>query len=70
MRGLGLDHRIFGDRLRWFRHLLVIGSDEAGLDRRARPCPAFEQAALDQQYILALAGRGHQALMGTTDMLM
>ncbi|MGY4486362.1 hypothetical protein ACVWWR_005553 [Bradyrhizobium sp. LM3.2] len=58
--GLGPDHRILGDGLRRFCDLLVIGSDEPSLDRRARPRPALEQATLDQQYIRALAGRGHR----------
>ena len=42
-----------------FAHRLVVGGDEAGLDRGLGPRPALEQAALDQQHIRALAGRGH-----------
>ncbi len=56
VRRLGLDHRVLRDGFRGLYHLLVVGGDEAGLDRRARPRPALEQAALDQQNIRALAG--------------
>ena len=57
MRGLRLQHGVGGDGLRRFCDRLVVGDDEAGLDRRARPRPALEQAALDQQDVGALAGR-------------
>ena len=41
-----------------FSDRLAVGGHAAGLDRRARAGPAFEQAALDQQHVRALAGRG------------
>src|SRR5262249_28844685 len=41
-------------------NLLVICGDETRLDRRAGAGPALEQAALDQQHVHALGGRGHQ----------
>ena len=59
MRGLRLQRRVGGDGLRRLGDRLAVGGDEAGLDRRLRPRPAFEQAALDQQEIGAFAGRGH-----------
>src|SRR5258705_12358487 len=62
VRGLRLQHGISGDALGWLHDLLVIGRDETGFDRRLRPGPAFEHAALDQQCVRALAGRGHAAL--------
>ena len=43
--------------LGWFLDLPVIGADEPGIDRGARPRPALEQAALDQQHVHALAAR-------------
>jgi len=60
---LGLDHRVFRDGLGRFCHRLVVRGDEPGLDRRARPRPALEQAALDQQQIDPFARRGHARLM-------
>ncbi len=63
MRGLCLQHGVIRDDLGRFCDLLVIGDDEPGLDRGARPRPALEQAALDQQEIDAFAGSGHASLM-------
>ena len=62
MRGLRLQHGIGGNGLGRLRDRLVVGGDEARFDRGLRPRPAFEQAALDQQQIRALAGRGHAGL--------
>src|SRR5260370_39283507 len=57
--GLPLQHCIRSDALGRLNALLVIGRDETRFDCRLRPGPAFEQAALDQQCVRALAGRGH-----------
>src|SRR6266576_309496 len=46
----------------WLQHRFVIGHDQARFDRRLRPGPAFEQTALDQQQVRALAVRGHVAV--------
>src|SRR5438105_2218534 len=56
MRRLRLQHRIDGNGLGWLQNRLVTGHNQAGLDRRLRPCPALEQAAFDQQQVRALAG--------------
>ncbi len=57
VRGLGLQHRVSGNDLGGFQDLSVIGDDKAGVDRRPRPGPALEQAALDQQHVDALAAQ-------------
>ena len=62
MRRLRLQYGVGGNSLGGFQDLLVIGRDEAGFDRGLGPRPAFEQAALDQQQVRALAGRGQLAL--------
>ena len=59
MRRLRLQRRVGGECLRRLQDRLVIGGDKAGFDRGLRPRTAFEQAALDQQQIGALAGGGH-----------
>ena len=55
MRGLRGQCRVGGDGFRGFCHRLAVGNHKPGVDGRARPCPAFEQAALDQKHIRALA---------------
>src|SRR5439155_17787573 len=62
VRGLRLQHGISGDALGRLHDPLVIGRDETRFDRGLRPGPGFEQAALDQQCVRALAGRGHAPL--------
>ncbi len=61
MRSLRLQHGIGGNALGWLHDLLVIGRDETCFDRGLRPCPAFEQTALDQQQVRAFAGGGFAA---------
>jgi hypothetical protein len=58
MRRLRLQHRIDRNALGWFRDQPPIGGDEARLDRGLCAGAAFEQAALDQQDIRALARGG------------
>ena len=62
MRGLRLQHGVSGNALGGFHDRLVVGGDEAGLDRGLGPRPAFEQAALDQQQVRAFA-RGRIAVV-------
>src|SRR6202158_3472799 len=62
MRGLRLQHRVSGDALGWLHDLLVIGDNEACLNRGLGSGPAVERAAFDQQYVRAFAGRGHAAV--------
>src|SRR5258705_1923262 len=62
MGGLRMQHGVRVDALGRLHALLVIGRDETRFDCRLRPGPAFEQAALDQQCVRALAGRGHAPL--------
>ena len=57
MGRLCLQRGVGGKGLGSLEHRFVIGRNEAGFDRGARPRPAFEQSALDQQKIDALAGR-------------
>ena len=57
MRRLRLQHGVDRNALGWFQDRLVIGGDEARLDRGLRAGAAFEQAALDQQHVRALAGQ-------------
>src|SRR6516162_9193204 len=58
--GLRLEGCVGGQQLRRLANLLVVCGDEAGLDCRARPRAALEQATLDQQYVHAFGSRGHQ----------
>jgi hypothetical protein len=58
MRRLGLQHGIHSNAFGWFRDRPAVSRDEARLDRGLRAGAAFEQAALDQQYIRALARGG------------
>ena len=59
MRRLRLQHGVDGNGLGWLHDQPVVGRDEARFDRGLRPRSALEQAALDQQHVRALAGRGH-----------
>jgi len=63
MRRLGPERGIARDDFRRLYDGLVIGDDEARVDCRARPCPALEQPALDQEYIDAFAGTTPVELM-------
>jgi len=62
MRRLRLQYGVSGNALGGLEDLLVIGRDQACLDRGLGPRPAFEQAALDQEQVRALSGRGQLAL--------
>ena len=58
VRGLRGQFCVDGDGLRCLQNLLAVGYHAAGLDRGAGAGTAFEQAALDQQHVRALAGGG------------
>ena len=62
VRRLRLQPGVSRDHFRGLLNWLVVGDDEPGVDRGARPRPALEQAALDQQNIRALAGSGQSTL--------
>ena len=55
---LRLQRRIDRNAFGWFRDRPAISGDEARFNRGLRAGAAFEQAALDQQYIRALARGG------------
>ena len=57
VRGLRGQFGIGGDQLRGLHHGPAVGRHAAGVDRGAGAGAAFEQAALDQQHVHALAGR-------------
>src|SRR5882757_425203 len=61
--GLRGNLRVRSDRLRCLQNLLAAGDHEAGLDRGAGAGAAFEQAALDQQHVRALAQRGFAVVL-------
>ena len=56
MRRARAQARVDRDLLGGLAHRRVVGADQAGFDRGLRLGAAFEQAALDQQAIGALAG--------------
>ena len=62
MGGLRLQYGVRGNAFGWLENRFVIRGDEARFDRGLCPGPAFEQAAIDQQQIGALAGRAHVAV--------
>ena len=64
MRGLRLQLGVKRDGLGGLCNGLAVGHDKARFDGSLRPRAAFEQAALDQQNVSALADRGHNALDG------
>ena len=57
-----LQHGVDGNGLGGLQHRLAVGDDEASLDRSLGAGPAFEQSALDQQQVRALA-RGRIAVV-------
>src|SRR3954454_2424620 len=59
MRGLGQQFGVRRNGLRWLGHQLAVTDDQTGFDRGPRAGPAFQQAALDQQNVGALARWGH-----------
>src|SRR3954470_13952582 len=59
MRGLGQQFGVRRNGLRWLGHQLAVADDQTGFDRGPRAGSAFEQAALDQQNVGALARWGH-----------
>ena len=63
VRGLRGQFGIGGDHLRRFQHGPAVGGHAAGVDRGAGAGAAFEQAALDQQHVHALAGRSFAVVL-------
>src|ERR1700678_4536461 len=57
MRRLRAEFGVGGDKLGGFQHRSVVGDDQTGFDRGLGAGPAFEQPALDQQQVRALAGK-------------
>jgi hypothetical protein len=55
VRGLRGQFGIGGDQLGGLQHRPAVGGHAAGVDRGAGAGAAFEQAALDQQHVHALA---------------
>lgn len=65
MRGPGTQSSVGRDFLRRLAHGDVVRRHQAGGDGGLRLGAAFEQAALDQQAVGALARRGHRPLIAT-----